>query len=129
MNKKLLMGIIISILPFSLSAKNLELPYQMKQCSNSIDQFARIGNCTVDTIRYYEQNGLLPSLQIIESDKLHSSERYQEQLLYIRHSRELGFSLNEIRDFLTFAYEPENLSSFTNERVSKHLETIEHKIT
>lgn len=100
----------------------------MKQYSDSIDQIARIGNCTVDTIRYYEQNGLLPSPQKIESSELYYSERYQEQLLFIRHSRELGFSLNDIREVLILTYAPEKPNPGTNEIARKHLETIEDKI-
>ncbi|MCB1753467.1 MAG: MerR family DNA-binding protein [Gammaproteobacteria bacterium] len=82
----------------------------------------------MDTIRYYEQNGLMPSPQRIENNELLYNERYQEQLLYIRHNRELGFSLNDIRELLPLAYAPEKLHPVTKEIARKHLETIEDKI-
>ena len=66
----------------------------------SIGQMARAGDCKVQTIRYYEQKGLLPIPRRNQGNQRVYSQLQYDRLRFIRHSRELGFSLDRIRQIL-----------------------------
>ena len=66
----------------------------------SIGELARLGECRIDTIRYYERIGLLPKPARSDGGQRRYSEAEARQLLFIRRLRDLGFSLNEIEGFL-----------------------------
>ncbi len=72
----------------------------------TIGQAAAAVGCNVRTIRYYEQVGLLPGAVRTDGNQrrfLHSDLR---RLAFIRHAREYGFSLDEIRTMLTLTDRP-----------------------
>jgi MerR family mercuric resistance operon transcriptional regulator len=66
----------------------------------SIGEIARLGECRVDTIRYYERIGLLPKPERSDGGQRRYSETQARQLLFIRRLRDLGFSLGEIEGFV-----------------------------
>ena len=66
----------------------------------SIGELARLGECRIDTIRYYERIGLLPKPARSDGGQRRYSEAEARQLLFIRRLRDLWFSLNEIERFL-----------------------------
>ena len=56
--------------------------------------------CHIETIRYYEKIGLLPKpLRSEGGHRLYGADQIK-RLVFIRRSRELGFSLDEIRTLL-----------------------------
>jgi MerR family mercuric resistance operon transcriptional regulator len=54
----------------------------------------------IETIRYYEREGLLPHPPRTAGGHRSYSEDHLKRLTFIRRSRELGFSMAEIRDLL-----------------------------
>ena len=54
----------------------------------------------IETIRYYERIGLLPAPARSEGRHRLYDESHGQRLVFIRRSRELGFSLNEVRELL-----------------------------
>lgn len=61
---------------------------------------ARTG-CHIETIRFYEKEALLPHPdRSAGGHRLYSTELI-ERLVFIRRSRELGFSMDEIRQLLS----------------------------
>ena len=55
----------------------------------------------IETIRYYERIGLLPAPPRSQGGhRLYGSE-HRKRLVFIRRSRELGFTLDEIRNLLS----------------------------
>ena len=60
----------------------------------------------VQTIRYYEQIGLMPEPGRTEGGQRRYSESELDRLSFIRHSRQLGFSLEAIRELLDLSDEP-----------------------
>jgi len=57
----------------------------------------------IETIRYYERIGLMPKPpRSLGGHRLYSNE-HRTRLVFIRHSRELGFSLKDVRDLLGLA--------------------------
>lgn len=68
-----------------------------------IGQLAKRGGVGIDTVRYYERNGLLaPRLR-----RASGYRRYGQlglaRLRFIRGAQALGFTLNEIKDLLTLS--------------------------
>ena len=61
----------------------------------------------VPTIRYYEQIGLLPEPERSAGHQRLSGKSALERLAFIRHSRELGFPLEAIRDLLSLSDRPD----------------------
>lgn len=54
----------------------------------------------IETIRYYEREGLLPDPPRTAGGHRSYGEDHLKRLTFIRRSRELGFSMAEIRDLL-----------------------------
>ena len=85
--------------------------------------------CNIETIRYYERIGLLPKPPRTEGGhRLYEREQIK-RLVFIRRSRELGFSLDEIRTLLRLVdgkrYTCQEVKTLTEE----HLGDIKKKIT
>jgi MerR family mercuric resistance operon transcriptional regulator len=58
--------------------------------------------CNIETIRYYERIGMMPNPSRTQGGHRIYTEEHLERLTFIRRSRELGFSLEQIRDLLRF---------------------------
>lgn len=56
--------------------------------------------CDIETIRYYERIGVMPKPPRTEGGHRVFSEEHLKRLTFIRRSRELGFTLVQIRDLL-----------------------------
>lgn len=54
----------------------------------------------IETIRYYERIGIMPAPPRTEGRQRVCDTNHLKRLTFIRRSRELGFSLDEIRDLL-----------------------------
>jgi DNA-binding transcriptional MerR regulator len=65
-----------------------------------IGELARLAECRVDTIRYYERIGLMPKPERSEGKQRRYGEHQARQLLFIRRLRDLGFSIEEAGRFL-----------------------------
>lgn len=76
-------------------------PYHID--SFSIGVLATLTSLTVETIRYYERIGLLPPPPRTSSGRRLYGQGAVRVLVFIRRSRELGFSLDEIRSLLGLA--------------------------
>lgn len=61
----------------------------------------------VPTIRYYEQIGLLPAPERSAGNQRLYDRQVRDRLAFIRHSRELGFPLEAIRDLLSLSDRPD----------------------
>ena len=67
----------------------------------SIGKVAAQTGCNIGTIRFYEQESLLPPPRRTEGGhRLYTTEMV-ERLVFIRRSRELGFSMDEVRQLLS----------------------------
>jgi DNA-binding transcriptional MerR regulator len=61
----------------------------------------------VPTIRYYEQIGLLAEAERSAGNQRLYSRKALERLAFIRHARDLGFTLEAIRDLLSLSDNPD----------------------
>jgi DNA-binding transcriptional MerR regulator len=72
----------------------------------TIGQAAAAVGCNVRTIRYYEQIGLLPSPVRTDGNQRRFLTSDLRRLAFVRHAREFGFSLDEIRTMLDLSDRP-----------------------
>ena len=94
----------------------------------SIGQMARIGNCKVQTIRYYEQIGLLPEPERSAGNQRIYNRAHTNRLGFIRHSRELGFSLDRIKEILALTDDPSHSCETVDQIARRHLLEVESRI-
>lgn len=94
----------------------------------SIGDLAKRTGCKVQTIRYYEQIGLMPQPGRTSGNQRFYGERHGDRLAFIRHSRELGFPLGAIRELLELSDDP-NRSCEQADRIARiHLREVEIRI-
>jgi DNA-binding transcriptional MerR regulator len=65
-----------------------------------IGQLARSANLTASAIRYYEKCGLLPAPQRLGGQRRYPSDAL-DRVLLIRFASDMGFTLSEIKLFLS----------------------------
>ena len=73
--------------------------------SFSIGQIARRSGAAVETIRYYEREGLLEQPARSPSGYRRYPPEVVTRLCFIRQAKELGFSLREIKELLSLRVE------------------------
>ena len=66
----------------------------------SIGELSEQVGCTVETIRYYEQLGLIPPPSRTKGGHRQYGLRHLQQLRLIRRCRELGFALKEVHNLV-----------------------------
>lgn len=93
-----------------------------------IGELARLTNCQVVTIRYYEQQGLMDEPRRSPSGyRLYGLQDVQ-RLNFIRHCRAHGMALREIKELLRMRQTPDRDCSQVNELVDRHIEEVERRI-
>ena len=93
-----------------------------------IGELAKQSGCEVETIRYYEREGLIPTPPRTEGNYRRYSEQDAERLLFIRHCRSLGMSLDDIRTLQHFQARPELACNEINAMLDRHLQQTEQQI-
>jgi MerR family copper efflux transcriptional regulator len=94
----------------------------------TIGRLAAETRCTVPTIRYYEEIGLLP-----EADRRTGGHRiYGEgdlrRLTFIRRCRDFGFPIQQIRDLVALAGSPERDCAVARDVAEVHLVEVRRKL-
>jgi DNA-binding transcriptional MerR regulator len=82
----------------------------------------------VPTIRYYEQIGLLPAPPRTEGNRRLYGPDELRRLSFIRHARELGFELEDIRELLAMTAEPQASCHQADSIAHSHLVEIKRRI-
>ncbi len=82
----------------------------------------------IETIRYYERVGLLPPPPRTEGGHRAYDGHHVQRLAFIRRSRELGFSLNDIRTLLQLADRSDPACATVREVTLRHLADVRSKI-
>ncbi len=94
----------------------------------SIGLLASETGCKVQTIRYYEEIGLLPEPPRTAGNQRVYDERHVKRLSFIRHSRELGFSLDAIREMLALSDNADQPCETVDRIAKSHLDDVVEKI-
>lgn len=94
----------------------------------TIGNVSQASGVKVPTIRYYEQIGLLPSPPRTGGNRRSYDEKDLERLTFIRHSRELGFEIDEIRTLLSLQDQPNVSCEDADAIAGRHLADVKQKI-
>lgn len=65
-----------------------------------IGMLSKQTGCKVETIRYYEREGLMPDPPRTDGGHRVYAQEHLKRLRFIRRGRELGFTLDEVRNLL-----------------------------
>ena len=94
-----------------------------------IGELARETGVKVVTIRYYEQIGLMPvPLRTDGNYRTYSAEQLR-RLRFIRRCRDLGFTLDQIRDLLRLSSEKTHACAEVDRIADQHRRTVEAKLS
>ena len=94
----------------------------------TIGRVAKAAGCTVQTIRYYEQIGLLPRPPRSEGNQRRYSRADGDRLAFIRHARDLGFPLEAVRDLLSLADTPDQSCAAADAIARAQLQAIDRRL-
>jgi DNA-binding transcriptional MerR regulator len=94
----------------------------------SIGTLARRTGTKVQTIRYYEQIGLMRAAERSEGGQRRYRDADLDRLAFIRHSRELGFALDAIRELLDLSDRPAASCGTADALARRHLDGVERRI-
>ncbi|MCE0492337.1 Zn(2+)-responsive transcriptional regulator [Pantoea sp. Mb-10] len=94
-----------------------------------IGQLAKQANVTPDTIRFYEKQQMMGHEVRTQGGFRLYSDNDLQRLRFIRYGRELGFSLESIRDLLSIRIDPEHHTCEESKAiVSNRLAEVESRI-
>lgn len=99
-----------------------------KECFMKIGELARRTGIQVETIRYYEKEGLLPEIGRTDSNYRIYTDMHVDRLLFIRHCRSLDMTLDEIRILLHFKDMPEESCNRVNALLDEHIDHVVERI-
>lgn len=85
-------------------------------------------NTSVETIRFYEREGLLPVPERTAGNYRIYDARHVERLAFIRHCRSLDMALDEIRELLTLKEAPDESCDAVNQVLDEHIEHVAQRI-
>jgi MerR family copper efflux transcriptional regulator len=98
------------------------------QTTLSIGAVAKRAGVAIDTIRYYEREGLLPEPARRPSGYRSYGEGTVAQLRFIRRAKTLGFTLEEIRELLALSADRQRGVKAVKQRAQRRLAEIEARI-
>jgi MerR family transcriptional regulator, copper efflux regulator len=96
--------------------------------SMTIGAVAKRAGVPIDTIRYYEREGLLPEPLRRASGYRSYNESIIRQLRFIRRAKDLGFTLEEIRDLLALSVDRHRGVKEVKQRAQQRLASIDERI-
>ena len=96
--------------------------------SMTIGAVAKRVGVAIDTIRYYEREGLLPEPLRRASGYRSYDEGTVRQLRFIRRAKDLGFTLEEIRDLLALSADLQRGVKAVKQRAQERLVAIGERI-
>jgi len=94
----------------------------------SIGELARRANVSVQTIRWYEREGLLPAPLRTSGGQRRYDKVALRRLSFIRHARELGLPLSDIRALLALADNPAAPCREADEIIRRNLKSVRERI-
>lgn len=93
-----------------------------------IGELALAAQTQVDTIRYYEREGLLPKAPRSEGNYRIYGPEHVERLAFVRHCRSLDMTLDEIRVLLRFKDAPQAECGEVNALLDEHIGHVAARI-
>jgi Cu(I)-responsive transcriptional regulator len=96
--------------------------------SLSIGQVARLAGVGVETVRFYEREGLLEQPARRESGYRQYTQDAVARLRFIKRAKELGFQLKEIRELIALRLDPDANRADVRQRAEAKIADIHARI-
>ncbi|GAB3265977.1 Cd(II)/Pb(II)-responsive transcriptional regulator [Chitinimonas naiadis] len=93
-----------------------------------IGELAQVAQCTVETIRYYEKEGLLPEPERTAGNYRSYGEAHVDRLRFIRNCRALDMTHSEIRALLGLMDKPNDGCGAINHLLDEHIGHVDERI-
>ena len=93
-----------------------------------IGEFSAASSTPIETVRYYEREGLLPAPARTPANFRTYEPVHLERLLFIRHCRSLDMSLDEIRLLLRFKDAPSQHCGDVNALLDEHIGHVSKRV-
>lgn len=100
----------------------------MKTATLFIGQLAQQAKCKVETVHYYEKIKLMPAPPRSNGGHRIYSLSHVKRLNFIRRSRELGFSIQQIQALLKLMDEPNHCCGEVKKVAMQHATKVQQKI-
>ena len=94
----------------------------------TIGQVAKQAGVNIETIRYYERQGLIPEPSRRASGYRQYSADFVKRIQFIKRAQTLGFSLKEITELLELRIQPDTACDEVRIRAEQKVTSIEEKI-
>lgn len=93
-----------------------------------IGELAKRAGCDVETIRYYEREGLLAKPHREPNGYRHYDDKHLQQLSFIRHCRSLDIALSDIRRLLAFNADPDLACGEINDLIDRQIARVHERV-
>ncbi|MDI3470347.1 MAG: Heavy metal resistance transcriptional regulator HmrR [Pseudolabrys sp.] len=93
-----------------------------------IGDLSKATSTKVETIRYYERIGLLPAPMRTAGNYRSYSNAHFGRLSFIRRARDLGFSIEQVRELLGLSDQRDRSCEAVDAIAREHLAEVERKI-
>lgn len=104
------------------------MQYAMKGDPLTIGQVAKQSGIGIETVRFYEREGLIQDPPRSASGYRLYPEEAVARIQFTRRAKELGFSLKEIKELLSLRVLPDTTCQDIKEKAERKLTDIEEKI-
>ena len=94
----------------------------------SIGQLSRGTGVKIPTIRYYEEIGLLPEAQRNAGNQRRYDDAARDRLAFIRHARNLGFGIEDIRALLELNDTPDQSCATASDIAGRQLNAVRARL-
>ncbi len=94
----------------------------------SIGELSRKTRVKVPTIRFYEQKGLIDAPERSRGNQRRYSRAELERLSFIKHARDLGLSIEAIRELVDLSGHPERECADADRIAGEHLVSVRKRI-
>jgi Cu(I)-responsive transcriptional regulator len=96
--------------------------------AHSIGAASKQTGCSVPTIRYYEEVGLLPPAPRTEGNQRHYDDAAVRRLAFIRRCRDFGFTIEQVRELVGLVDEPNRDCVEVRDIAQAHLQEVQKKL-
>ena len=94
----------------------------------SVGDLATACGCKAETIRYYEKTRIMPKPpRTMGGHRVYSLD-HLKRLVFIRRSRDLGFTIEQISKLLRFIDEPDHTCGEVKAMATLHARSVQEKI-
>ncbi|MBW0368342.1 MerR family transcriptional regulator [Ensifer adhaerens] len=94
----------------------------------TIGDLSRTSGVKIPTIRYYEQMGLLSHAERSGGNQRRYTNEERDRLTFIRHARNLGLTIEAIRELILLSQHPEKPCHQADRIVAERLADVRDKI-